>query len=359
MDQAVLTAMAMPAPPEGSQYEVWLVGPENERLSLGILVLDENGKGTLIFEDSQGSNLLATYDRVEVTAKPDSSPDGIERVAYFYDLPEIGLEYVRQLLVSFPMAPDQVALIQGVTADTKLIGKSATEMLKAYENGNEASTQKNAEAIMNLLVGRQSQEHKDWNGDGQTTDLGSGYGLMLNAGNLGYIQAVYSQADYASNSPGASQNMITNGDDVKTCAQNFAQWVPELQDRILIILQADSLSEMDGPVRDSVALADKMLSGVDKDQNGNVEAVAGECGMLTTYEFAYRMADMPLLPVNPFETPTATSTPSIFIQPTNTSVRQPDTSQNTAVPTADNSPNNTPGNSPTKKPPKPTRTPKN
>ena len=366
LDQAVLTAMAMPAPPEGSQYEVWLVSPENEHLSLGILVLDENGKGTLIFEDSQNQNLLAVYDRVEVTVKPgpDSVPDGIERVAYSYTLPEVGLEYVRQLLVSFPLAPEQIALIQGMTSDTKLIDQTAKKMLSAYENEDEASIQKNAEAIMNLLVGSQSQEHKDWNGDRQTTDPGSGYGFMLNSDNLGYIQAVYSHADYAANSPGASQNMISNGEDVKICAQNFAQWVPELRDRILTILQANSLSEMDGASRDSVALADKMLNGMDEDHSRKIEAVSGECGALTTYESAYHMADMPLLPVNLLETPTATSTPSAFIGPTNTSVRQPNTppntSQNTAVPTADNPPNNPPGNPhPTRKPPKPTKTPRN
>ncbi len=368
LDQAVLTAMAMPAPPEESQYEVWLAGPEEERLSLGILMLDENGQGTLAFDDSQNQNLLAVYERVEITVKPrpDSDPDGMERVAYFYNLPQVGLEYVRHLLVSFSQAPGQVALIQGMTTDTKLIEEAAMKMLGAYENGDEAGKQKNAEAIMNLLVGSQSREHKDWNGDGQTTDAGSGYGFMLNADNLGYIQAIYSHADYATNSPGASQNMIANGEDVKVCAQNLAQWVPELRDRILTVLKANSVSdsEVDGAIRDSVALADKMLNGMDEDHNGKIEAVSGECGMLTAYEFAYHMADMPLLPVNLLETPTATSTPSAFIHPTNTSVgppnTPPNTSQTTAVPTADNPPNNPPGNPhPTRRPPRPTKTPKN
>lgn len=362
LDRAILTALAMPAPPEGSQYEVWLVGPEEERLSLGILVLVENGKGSLTFDDSQNQNLLAVYDRVEVTVqrRPDSDPDGIERVAYSYTLPEIGLEYVRQLLVSFPNAPGQVAIVQGMASDTNLIDQTAKKMLRAYENEDQASIQKNAEVIMNLLVGSQSQEYKDWNGDRQTTDASSGYGFMLNADNLGYIQAVYSHADYAANSPGASQNMIANGESVKTCAQNLAQWVSELRGHILTILKANSLSEMDAPIRASVELADKMLNGMDADHNGKIEAVSGECGILTTYEVAYHMADMPLLPVNLFETPTATSTPSVFIRPTNTSVRPPNPSQNTAVPTANNPTNNPPDNpQPTKKPPKPTKTPKN
>jgi len=233
-------------------------------------------------------------------------------------------------------------------------------MLSAYENEDEDSIKKNAEAIMNLLVGSLSQEYKDWSGDGQTVDPGSGYGFMLNADNLGYVQAIYAHADYAANSSGASQNMIAYGGNVKTCAQNLAQWVPELRERILTILKTDSLSEIDAPIRDSVALADKMLNGADEDHDGKVEPISGECGVLTTYEAAYHMADMPLLPVNLFETPTATTTPFGFIRPTNTSVRPPNTSQNTPVPTVNNPPNNTPGNPhPTRRPPKPTKTPKN
>jgi len=127
MDQVTLTALAMPAPPAESQYEVWLVGPETERLSLGILVLDKNGKGTLTFDDSQNQNLLAAFDRVEVTIKPntDLDPDGIERVAYSYTLPENGLEYIRQLLVSFPLAPGQVAIVQGCTQLSEHLGGRA------------------------------------------------------------------------------------------------------------------------------------------------------------------------------------------------------------------------------------------
>ena len=368
MDRAVLTAFAMPAPTEESQYEVWLVGPQPERLSLGILMLDENGQGALTFDDSQGSNLLATYDRVEVVIKPDPDldPEGIERITYFHDLPEVGLDYVRQLLVSSPMTPNQVGLMHGMTADTKLIAELALQMLRAYENGDEIGTKKNAESMLNMLVGSQSPEYKDWDDDGQTTDAGSGYGFLLNANNLGYIQAVYSHADYTANSPGASQTMISNGEDVKTCAQNFARWVPELRDRILIILKADSLSEMEEAISDSVALADKMLNGIDADQNGVIDAAADECGILAAYEVAYHMADMPLLPVNLPVTPTtAASTPSTFVPPTNTPVSQPGEPQNTAIPpTVDTSPNNPPNNPPgnprpTRRPPRPTNTPRN
>jgi len=364
MDQATLTALAMPAPPAGNQYEVWLVNTNGEaRRSLGILVLDENGGGTLTFHDSRDQNLLALYNKVELTIKPnaDSNSDGVEQVAYSYTLPESGLEYIRRLLVSSPLAPKRVALIQGLSADTKLIDQTAGEMLSAYENGDQAATRGSAEAILNLLAGSQSQDHKDWDSDGQTSDPGDGYGLWLNGDNLGYIQAVYSHADYAANSPGATQNMIANGERVKTCAENLAQWTPQLRDRILTILTSDSPSDMDHPIRDSVALADQILNGIDQDNNGKIEPVSGECGVLTTYAYAYYMADMPLLPVNLLDTPTATgilspaATPSIFsIRPTNTSVRSP----NTPVPPTNNPPNNPTSNPrPTKKPKPPTHAP--
>jgi len=374
LDKATLTALAMPAPPAGSRYEVWLVGSNSgERQSLGILVLDENGRGVLAFDDRQDQNLLAAYDRVEVTTKPKAGSDtnGFQQIAYAYTLPASGLEYIRRLLVSSPLAPKQVPLIQGLSATTKLIDQTAREMLSAYENGDQSGTRESAEGIINLLAGSRSQEHKDWDGDGQITDPGDGYGLWLNSDNLGYIQAVYSHADYAANSPGASQNMIVNGEHVKVCAQNLAEWAPQLRERALTILDSTSLSDMDKPVHDSVALADQILNGVDQDDNGTIEPASGECGVRTAYEYAYYMADMPLLPVNPLDTPTATatasptSTGSFFIRPTNTSTRPPNT-QNTPVPATNNppsNPTNPPSNPtdpppPTDKPKKPTHTPR-
>ena len=361
MDKATLTALAMPASPAGSRYEVWLIGSNNgERRSLGILVLDENGRGVLTFNDRPAQNLLAAYDRVEVTIKPKAGSDtnGFQQIAYAYTLPESGLKFIRDLLVSSRLAPEQVALIQGLSANTKLIDQTARDMQVAYENEDEAGTRKRAEDLINLLAGSRSEDHKDWNGDGKATDLGDGYGLF-NENNLGYIQAVYSHADYAANSPGASRNMIVNGERVKVCAENLAQWVLQLRESVLTILNSTSFSDMDKPVRDSVALADQILNGVDQDDNGTIEPASGECGVRTTYEYAYYMADMPLLPVNPLDTPTATSTPSptatgstFITRPTNTSTRPPNTSFNTPIPIPPtDSPPTDPPTNPTDSPP--------
>ncbi len=361
LDQAILIAQAMPAPPAESQYKVWLANGK-DRLPLGILHVDGKGKGQLTFDDSQKQNLLAVYDRVEIMIEdPDSNPSGSAGIAYAYELPEAGLVYLRGLMVSFQGTPEHVGLIHGLTRTAKLIDEAAKKMENDFENGNEAGTRKNAETIMNLLVGDQSPDFRDWNGDGKMIEPRDGYGLLLNGDNLGYIQAVYSNADYAVNSPGASRNMIVNGENVKVCSQNLARWAPELHDHILTILNATALSDMDQVVKRSVDLANQMLNGVVSNESGKVEPISDECGVLVAYEYTYHMADLPLLPVNPPDTATAisetvtpsqtsTSSPLFIITP----AKQPDGSLATARP-ATAPPGQAPGKPKPPAKPKPTK----
>jgi serine/threonine protein kinase len=374
LDRATLIAQAMPAPPVESQYEGWLVNGQ-DRLPLGILNVDESGKGQLTFDDPQDRNLLAHYQQVEITIEPnsDSDPNGSPDMAYAYRLPEAGIAYLRGLMVSFPDIPEHGGLIHGLTRNAKLIDEVGRDMLINYENGDTAGTRKNAESIMNILVGDQSPDHKDWNGDGQETDPGDGYGFFLNGNNLGYIQAVYSYTDYAANSPGASRNMIVNGENVKVCSENLARWAPELRDHISTILNAAALSEMGQRIQRSAELANQILNGVDKNEDGEVEPISDECGVLVAYESTYQMADMPLLPVTGIAlqtsiaisetvTPFQTGTPSSPFPVTPTKGQDQNAAPTTVAPTnqhpapTNNQPRPTKKPKPTEKPnPQPTK----
>jgi len=315
-DQASLTAEALLAPPEGSRYEVWLTN-EDERISLGLLTLDETGKGTLTFTHEQGSNLISLYDGVELTIEPnpDSDPKTSGRVAYSFTLPAEGLTHVRYLLSSYPNTPNENALIQGLYADIKTIHELAKEMQKASDNGNEDRVGLNAEAIQNIIVGDQSPNHKDLNNDGQVDDSSDGFGLLLNGRNLGYLPAVFTEADSAIDSPGASQQMITYGEGLKASVQNLAGWAPQLQDLIIGILKSPQDSDMKQQIAEVVALTDKMLNGIDLDENGKVDPKPGEGGAQVAYDQAYHMADMPLKPVGILNLGTGTPT-FIIVAPT-------------------------------------------
>ncbi len=190
---------------------------------------------------------------MEVTIEPDPDPDpkssGV--IAYSFTHAQEGLEHLRFLLTKYPGSPNQVALIQGLYANVQTINELANEMQKASTNGNTDRVLLNAEAILNLLVGSQSPERKDWNADGQVDDPSDGFGLLLNGQNLGYLQAGYAEADAAVKAPGASQQMVTSGEGVKNSVQNLAQWTDELKPVLIGILTTSSRADLNQGVTEA------------------------------------------------------------------------------------------------------------
>jgi hypothetical protein len=151
--------------------------------------------------------------------------------------------------------------------------------------------------MLNLILGSQSQEYRDWNEDGAVDDPGDGYGLLLNGENLGYIQGTFTHANLSLTSPDATQNMLTHGAHVKNCATNLDGWTTQLRDQLKAISNASFDSpELEGMVREAVALADKIRNGIDVNGDEKIEPIPGEGGAVTAYEHAYYMADMTIVP---------------------------------------------------------------
>ena len=298
-DTVTISTSTMPLPPKGSQYEAWLIEDDAEqRISIGIISFDQDNKGSLTFVDNEGRNLLGKYSAMEITVEPDpdSNPNSSNNVAFSVRLPEGGLTHVRHLLYSFGAAPNKIGLVRGLDADTNLLTESAKQMLSSFESGDEAGVLFQAESMLNLIVGSQSEDHKDWNGNGTVDDPSDGYGLQLNKDNLGYIQGSFTHADLAITSPDATQNMLIHGGHVKICAQNISDWTAQLHDQLVTILENPSDPNREGLIRQAVAMANQIRVGLDVDGNEKIEPIPGEGGALTAYEHAYYMADMLILP---------------------------------------------------------------
>ena len=151
--------------------------------------------------------------------------------------------------------------------------------------------------MLNLILGSQSEEYKDWNEDGTVDDPGDGYGLLLNGENVGYIQGTFTHAGLSLTSPDATQNMLTHGKHVQDCATNLDGWTPQLRDQLIAIISTSFDSpELEGMIREAVALADKIRNGIDVDGNESIEPIPGEGGAVTAYEHTYYMADMAIVP---------------------------------------------------------------
>ena len=300
VDQVTISTASMEAPPQGSQYEAWLVQDDGEqRISIGLIAFDQQNQGSLAFVADDGQNLIGKYRTLEITREPDPdpSPNSSTDVAFSASLPSDGLTHIRHLLFSFNATPGKVGFIRGLDADTLLLNESAQQMLASFAARDEAGLDLHAERMLNVILGSRSEEYRDWNGDEAVDDPGDGYGLLLNGENLGYIQGTSTHANLSLTSPDATQNMLTHGKHVKDCAANLDLWTAQLRDQLTAILSASFDSpELEGMIREAVALADKIRNGIDLNGNEHIEPIPGEGGAVTAYEHAYYMADMDIVP---------------------------------------------------------------
>jgi hypothetical protein len=104
------------------------------------------------------------------------------------------------------------------------------------------------------------------------------------------------------NASDATQNMKVHGEHVKISATNVGGWTTTLRDQLILIVKTPVGPEMEGMIRNTVALANQIENGVDVNGNENVEPIPGEGGALTAYQHAYYMADI-LIPGSPSLTP--------------------------------------------------------
>jgi hypothetical protein len=298
LSQASLSA-ALAIPPEGTQYEAWLVGDSGAQ-SLGVLTLDESGTTQLVFDEPQSQNLLALFNRFEITLEPDADDDpanSTSQVIYSSAFPPEAFSYMYQIVISSEHTPNQLSLLHGLYVQTDLINQYASMVLSAYEAGDEESMRTNAEAVINMIVGNQGGDYYgDWDGNGESLDPGDGFGLLPNGEQLGYVNGVYTYAEYIVNSTDANAEMKAYAENVKTCTQNLDAWAAQLRGLAETIIPAAYDASLDPTVREAAALASQLMSGVDVDGNESIDPVSGECGVVTTYGYAYYLPDMYILP---------------------------------------------------------------
>ena len=298
-DQVTFSSSTLPLPSEGNQYEAWLVEDDAEtRFSIGVVKFDAGNNASLSYVDKQGRNLLNSYHGLELTIEPvgDTNPNPSNEIAYLTMLPSGGFGHVRHLIATYNDNPNQTAFIYGLQNDSELLNSLSAAMLEAFDAGDEKAVKFNAEQMLNIIVGNQSENHKDWNGDGNIDDPSDGFGMLLNGSNGGYIQGTYSHADLSAAAPDATENMQVHGEHVTIAATNISNWAPLLRDELIATLNATSLVDAEGSIRQAVVLVDQIYNGVDINGNENIEPIPGEGGVLTAYGHSYYMADIVLMP---------------------------------------------------------------
>lgn len=297
LDQVTISA-TLPDPAEGTQYEAWLIDDSNETIvSIGLMEKNSSGQFTLTYLDPENRNLLATSNRMEITLEttPDNSPNPSDNIAYSSGLPSGALTHVRHLLVMFASTPNQVGMTVGLLNTSSKVQSSGDALSQAFENGDEKAVRQHAEEIINLIVGKQSDDYKDWDKDGTVNDPGDGYGLLLNGDQSGYVEGTITHAELSASSPDATANIIEHSEHVTISGRNVEGWAAQLRDVLKRILEASPGQIAEADVRLAASLATQIHDGVDLDGNESVDPIEGEGGAVTAYDHAEYMADMQLL----------------------------------------------------------------
>ena len=303
MDKVTFTISNLPTPKPGTHYDIWFLAQGGEVIfRAGSIDGKDAVQGQVVYTNPQQENILSLFDQVEVTVEADNDPnpnDPSENVIASSVFPPLALLHVRHILVSFATAPGGIALIQGLWGSVESLDTSATELQKAFSEGDEEATRLKIEEIINLTVGNaNTNQYKDWNQDGTVNDPGDGFGLLQNGDpgytDQGYIAQSISHAQFASRAPDATENIQTQSAYVVTCLQNMQGWSEQLLKNALTLQEMKFGPDMAPIIEDMVSLSSQIISGVDSNDNKLIEPIVGEGGATTAYEYSYYMAEMPL-----------------------------------------------------------------
>ncbi|MGB7874085.1 MAG: anti-sigma factor, partial [Anaerolineales bacterium] len=297
MDQITINATLAPLP-ENTQYEAWMIDDAHEQSrSLGVLEQGAGNQFSLTFIEPQSQNLIAIYNRMEITLEPspDDNPNSSREIVYSGSLPPGSLEHIRHLMVGTEETPGQGAMAVGLVKNITLINQAAEAMLGAFNAEDSTGVRSNAEAIVNLIVGKEDLDfYNDWDSDGSINDPGDGYGLLINGGQAGYLDGMIHHASYSADAPGATSDIQMHASHVEICTQNLETWAPELRDLALNIARASESQDVEADLREAITLASQMLDGIDIDGSESVDPIPGEGGAITAFIHAGYMSDMPI-----------------------------------------------------------------
>ncbi|HKY56227.1 MAG TPA: serine/threonine-protein kinase, partial [Anaerolineales bacterium] len=166
-------------PEAGTHLEGWLVSDKGlPPRGVGPVTFTTTGLALLEFTGPSNQKILGDFNEIMITVEQGNVNENprptapSEDIVYSSIFPPEALVPIRELLVSDPDNPGQLALIQGVYyysgqyVDLMINGDPTVDpeiipLVQALENGDEVTFRKRTEEIINLIVGDASDLYKD------------------------------------------------------------------------------------------------------------------------------------------------------------------------------------------------------
>jgi hypothetical protein len=273
--------------------------------NIGSIRYNSASVGQLEFTDPNRQNLLEIFDEILITVEQ-ASGDVVEpstEVVYSSVFPQTALAEARNLLVSHTDTPEQYAPMQGLyyysgsyitgAINGDPINPNFVGLVKAYQNGDEATLRKRTEDVINLIVGDLSEQYQDYDKDGNFDNNDSdGFGSLSNGNRLGYLQLAALGAKNVGDADDSTPNMRQYSENIQFCIRNMEGWTNQLLPLALQLAELPFGSEMEPIINEMSTLGDYLLKGFDSNQNGLIEQE--ECGVNLAYEYGWNLVEMPV-----------------------------------------------------------------
>jgi hypothetical protein len=296
-DALQITIHGLAAPPNGSQYDAWIIDSHTEAvLPLGTLVKSGN---TYVFRDQgdskggqPGTNLLGLGDRIEVTTEQGNVSLPVGKPVLIAGGPPQAWQHVLHLLVSYPTTPGQIGLAQGALEQSRLLSAQAQALQNAVASHNAVAQGCVAQSMIDIIEGAHGPHYQplsDACAAQKFTAVGDGFGL---AAPNGYTAIAAEHASNAAIAPDSTAYIRLHAGHVQIAMSNIQGWISTIDQDALTLLKDPTDTALVGQM---VTLADHAYRGTDTNGDETVDPVPGEAGAVTGYEHAQLMAALTLV----------------------------------------------------------------
>ncbi len=270
------------APPEGTQYVLWLVDDSFNTLNLGAF---ETNDGNVQYAGDTDQDLLTAFNNAFISLEPVGVSDGeIGPIAFDGLVPAGSLVHVRHIVTAFPANPDGKAFLNGAQEQLNIAMEHTGFILEELANGNIREAQRHAEHVNNILDGEAGPNFGDLDGDTVAQNPGDGFGVRA------YLEGAKEHAQLAVDAEDATAEVELHAGHVLISSDNALSRIDAAMSEALRIVSSDSVTEAQ-PAADKLAgLLEATLNGVDTNGDGNVAPIPDEGGVFTAYVHAQNMA---------------------------------------------------------------------
>jgi hypothetical protein len=295
-DALKITATSLPNPPDGSEYDAWLIDTANEQiLPLGSLSKSNSTTFALSFPNASTqsrTNLLGAGNKITVTQEQEKVTQPTGKAVLSATFPPQAFVHIRHLLTSFPTTPGNIGLLTGLINETQKVDALSQMLQNNATSSNKTSVTCIAQEIVNVIEGKDGTNFRPLAANCASVVTGNavtgdGFGIL----GKGYISTASAHAALAASQPDATETIRLFAKDVGTSTDSIKEVITKINNDAIELLGDPATTTQ---VSEMVSLSDHAYHGFDQDGDGKIEPVVGEAGALTAYTSGQHMATLTL-----------------------------------------------------------------